>query len=347
MYHSKVSQADGSRATVRDVAAKAGVSPTVVSHVLNGRATGIRVSGTTADRVRAAAIALGYRRNSLAGSLRDKRTCVLGVLHGSAVERPRFSFGSRYFASLMDGIVEGAFEHGYSVTLCPKLLGDSQAEGISDGRFDGLIWYQRRDTEEDERTAASCLLPMVFIHSSIGGTNSIWPSVSCDNDQGVLLALQHLAGLGHKKVAFVIEPWAQNGEGVTRIDSFHRACRLLHLQGDLVLFRPDLQDEVTLIEDGFTGVLAWNDESAGALMGRLIDQGAKLPQDLSIIGFDSTSYCGELTPKLTSVHQPLHAIGRNAAEILIKQISGEEVGVKPLLLPCRLDIRESTGPPAL
>lgn len=339
-------QSDGSRATVRDVAAKAGVSPTVVSHVLNGRVNGIRVSPATAERVQLAAAALGYRRNSLAGSLRDKRTFVLGVLHGAAVARPRFSFGSRYFAALMDGIVEGAFEHGYSVTLCPKLLGDSQAEGISDGRFDGLIWYQRRDTMEDEQTAASCRLPMVFIHSSIGGTNSIWPSVSCDNDQGALLALQHLADLGHKKVAFIIEPWAQNGEGITRIESFRTACQLVGLRGDVVLFSPDLPEKLTFMDEGYTGVLAWNDEAAGALMGRLIDQGRKLPQDLSIIGFDSTSYCGELTPKLTSVHQPLHEIGQKAAEILIRQISGEEVGAKPLLLPCRLDIRESTGQPS-
>lgn len=323
----------------------AGVSPTVVSHVLNGRASSIRVSAATSERVKAAALELGYRRNSLAGSLRDKRTFVLGVLHGAAVARPRFSFGSRYFAALMDGIVDGAFEHGYSVTLCPKLLGDSQAEGIADGRFDGLIWYQRRDTEEDEKTAASCLLPMVFIHSSIGGTNSIWPSVSCDNDQGAFLALQHLAELGHKRVAFAIEPWAQNGEGITRIHSFQAACQHLGLQGEVVHFRPDLQERIRLIEEGFTGVLAWNDEAAGALIGRLKDQGAKLPKELSVIGFDSTSYCSELSPKLTSVHQPLHDIGRAAAGLLIKQISGEEVGVQPLLLPCRLDIRESTSRP--
>ena len=347
MYHSDLSQAEGSRATVRDVAARAGVSPTVVSHVLNGRVNGIRVSLATAERVKSAALALGYRRNSLAGSLRDKRTFVLGVLHGAAVARPRFSFGSRYFATLMDGIVDGAFEHGYSVTLCPKLLGDSQAEGIADGRFDGLIWYQRRDTKEDEQTAASCLLPMVFIHSSIGGTNSIWPSVSCDNDQGAFLALQHLAELGHKKVAFAIEPWAQNGEGITRIHSFQAACQLLGLRGEVVLFRPDLPKKLTLIEEGFTGVLAWNDEAAGALMRRLVEQGARLPEEVSVIGFDSTSYCSELSPKLTSVHQPLHEIGRAAAELLIKQISGEEVGVQPFLLPCRLDIRESTTPARL
>lgn len=269
---------------------------------------------------------------------------MIGVLHGSSIERPRFSIGSRYFAALMDGIVDGAFEKGYSVTLCPKLLGEDQAEGIADGRFDGLIWYQRRDTEEDLVTAASCPLPIVFVHSSLGSTGTIWPSVSCDNEQGTLLAVKHLVELGHKKIAFVIEPWFQNGEGVTRALAFNRAMDQFGLEGRTFAFRPDLPDHPTILEQGFTAALAWNDETAGTLINRLQANGAVLPRDLSVIGFDSTSYCDEITPKLTSIRQPLIDIGRSASQLLISQISGDHIGTDPVLHPCVLDVRESTCP---
>jgi len=125
--------------TMKDVAARAGVTPTVVSHVLHNRAATVRVSEATAVRVRQAAKDLGYRLNIVARNFRAGQTFMIGVLHGVGFDRSRLGDHSRYLASLFDGIIDGAFEHGYAVTLCPKLLGNHPEDAMADGRFDGLI----------------------------------------------------------------------------------------------------------------------------------------------------------------------------------------------------------------
>ena len=127
--------------TQRDVAARAGVSPVVVSRVLHNKAASVRVSAATAERVRKAAEELNYRRNASAQNFRLQQTSTIGILHGLGFARPEFDGASRYFAKLMDGMIEGAFEHEYAVTLCPKLHGDNPLDAMGDGRFDGIVWY--------------------------------------------------------------------------------------------------------------------------------------------------------------------------------------------------------------
>src|SRR5476649_181797 len=107
--------------TLKDVAKVANVTPTVVSRVLHNKASTVRVSPATAERVRVAAAQLGYRVNIMARNFRDRQTKTIGVLNGRGLTRPLFAKGPRYFATLMDGIVDGCFAHGYSVTLCPQL----------------------------------------------------------------------------------------------------------------------------------------------------------------------------------------------------------------------------------
>src|SRR5258708_1933147 len=135
--------------TLRDVASKAGVSPVVVSRVLQNKAKAIRVSEATAERVREAALELGYRCNVFARNFRAQQTFTLGVLHGTGFARPRFDSGSRYFGALVDGLIDGAFRQGYSVTFCPKLLSQTPEDAMCDGRFDGLIWYSSVSSDEN------------------------------------------------------------------------------------------------------------------------------------------------------------------------------------------------------
>lgn len=335
-------------ATVKQVAAMAGVSPTVVSRVLHGKAAGIRVSEQTAERVREAAKALGYRRNALAGSLRDRKTMMLGVIHGVDASRARFSGESRYFAALMDGIVDGAFEHGYSVTLCPKLQGEGIEDAMSDGRFDGLIWYRSTTLPEEKRIIQQSTLPLVVIHDPAPSDGGNVAGVQCDNEQGIGIAIDHLLGLGHNKIGFAIENHFLQGEGLLRRHAFVEVAKrkgITDPESLLVCFNEPTDLVPMIKERGLTALICWNDGTAATVLRTVQQNGVRVPEDLSIIGFDSTIFCDTLTPPLTSVAQPLETMGMEAAKALVGLIENPVEKSFNIVLPCGLDIRGSTAKP--
>ncbi len=336
--------------TLRDVANKAGVTPVVVSKVLHNKANGIRVSEATAQRVREAANELGYRVNIWARNFRTQQTMALGVLHGTGFPRPLMDQGSRYFASLMDGIIEGAFRHDYSVTLCPKLLGDDPSDGMNDGRFDGLVWYSASPSDEMKQLMARSRVPIVALHAHTSDFGGHVPTLMCDNRQGIDLAIQHLKSLGHQKIAFAYEEELVSGEADERRNSFVDMVTIHGLQGHSYPIKVDPQRQELdryLSKPSHTAIICFSDGLAADVIRIATQKGLQLPQDLSVIGFDSTAYCNELRPELTSISQPLHQMGVEAIEILVKRINDELIMPFEKLMPCGLDIRKSTAPPAI
>jgi len=334
--------------TMRDVAARAGVTPTVVSRVLHNKATAIRVSEATAERVRQAAKDMGYRVNVMARSLRERHTQMIGVLHGIGFARAQFDDGSRYFASLMDGIVNGAFEHGYSVTLCPKLLGQSPEDAMSDGRFDGLVWYSTFPSGENRRMLEQCSIPLVLIHTRASEFDNRFCSVVCDNDQGIGLGIDHLIGLGHRKVAFALDGRDEFGEVHERQAAFvgHLARHgIISSREDVINIGPNEAGLREYFARGcrHTAVVGPNEGVAGSFLRVAPDFGIRVPEDLSVVGFDSTAYCNEFRPRLTAISQPLVDMGRCALDLLIRNISGETLTSPQIVFPCGLDVRESTA----
>lgn len=332
--------------TLRDVAAKAGVSPVVVSRVLHNKALTVGVSESTAARVREAAESLGYKRNVAAISFRTQRTMTIGLLHGLGSEMPTLEGGTKYLAALMDGLLAGAFPRGYSVLLCPKLLGSNPNDAMSDGRFDGLILYNVGLTEANSAMLQQCSLPLVLVHTRGRDFGCKASSVMCDNAQGIELAVQHLAELGHKRIAFVQEPWFLSIEMRDRRKAFLAHSRRLGLCVDEedVIDRENVDD---LFGRDYTGAIAYHDGLAGDLLAEAYHRGVRIPEDFSLIGFDSTSYCRELRPELTSVSQPLQQIGEEAVRLLMARIDGEVEEPEEVIFPCTLDVRESTGRPRI
>ncbi len=332
--------------TMRDVAAKAGVTPTVVSRVLHNKAISVRVSEATAVRVREAARDLGYRVNVAARNFRERQTGMIGVLHGINFDRPVFGRGSRYFASLMDGVVDGAFRHGVAVTLCPKLMGQTPEDAMSDGRFDGLIWYSTVPSEQNAAMLRACTSPLVLVHAQTEAFGRSFPNVACDNAQGVALALDHLAELGHRRIAFAQQGDLEFSESNLRRDAFLEgmAARGLPVSKEDVI-RTDYEgrgvEEYLARGPGHTAVIAHNEELAAAFVRVSEGHGLRVPHDLSVVGFDSTSFCNEVRPALTAVSQPLQAMGACAVDLLMARIAGAPT--ESIILPCGLDVRESTG----
>lgn len=333
--------------TQKDVARKAKVSPVVVSKVLHGNLDGIRVSEATAERVRQAAEELGYRVNVWARNFRTQRAMMIGVLNGRGVVRPLFRTGPRYFASLMDGIVEGAFQHNYSVALCPELLGGNPFEGINDGRFAGLVWYSISPLETNLKALESCTVPSVIAHARAATFGGRHATVICDNKQGIGLALEHLIEKGHRRIAFATESDALNVESEERLEGYHVHMARLGLpvgESDVIDVLKDREELKSYLADGprHTAVIAHADGLAADMIRIAPDFGVRIPEDLAVIGFDSTEFCDELRPTLTSVSQPLYDIGLRAVDLLIQLIEGAPVDQLELVLPCGLDVRGST-----
>lgn len=341
--------------TMRDVAQRAGVTPTVVSRVLHNKATSIRVSEATAERVRVAARDLGYRVNVFARNFRERQTNMIGVLHGVGFSRPTLGHGSRYFAALMDGIVEGAFRHGYAVTLCPKLMGQTPEDAMSDGRFDGLIWYSTVPSEPNSAMLRACTSPLVMVHAQAEEFRGCFPIVSCDNTGGIELALEHLAELGHRRIALARGPEGEFSESDVREQAYFAWMRRhgLPLDGKSVI-RSELTyegvDDYLAAGPRHTAVLAHNEEMGAAFVRLAAKRGVRVPEELSVVGFDSTSYCNETDPPLTAIRQPLEALGERAVEMLIARLNGDtpaEAGPAPFVqIACGFDVRGSTAPPS-
>lgn len=333
--------------TLRDVATRAGVSPVVVSRVLHNKASTVRVSEATAERVRAAAADLGYRVNVFARNFRAQQSRMIGVLHGIGFARPLFDSGSRYFAALVDGIVNGAFQHGYSVTLCPTLLGQSPEDAMSDGRFDGLVWYSSHPSPECRQMLMRCSVPLVLVHAHAADFENRYPAVNCDNDQGIGLAVSHLLELGHQDVAFAYEDYTGNHETLARLEAFRRHMAdhgLPRSESDFIRSQWGQSELDSYLSSGpaHTAVICFTDQFAADFMRRAAIHNVRVPEDLSVVGFDSTGFCNEQRPALTSVFQPLAAMGERAIDLLAEAITGKLPEPLEVTLPCSFDVRGST-----
>ncbi len=333
--------------TMRDVAARAGVTPTVVSRVLHNKASTVRVSAATAERVRSIAKEMKYRVNVTARNFRDQQTLMIGILHGVGFERQRLSEGSRYFACLVDGIIDRAFHYGFSVTFCPALMGDNPGQAVSDGRFDGLIWYSTDLTGRNTELIQNCISPLVVIHASENDFDGKVSSVICDNYGGLSLAIDHLAELGHENIGFVLEQRETFSEALERAKIFEQILKergLPFSEGSIIYAQVDLSGlRNQLRETSCTAVIASSETLAADVLKVAAEAGVMVPDELSVVGIDSTEYCEGLTPKLTSISQPLKRIGSAAVDLLIAQINDLPVENKHLVIPCGFDIRQSTS----
>lgn len=332
--------------TVKDVAERAGVTPTVVSRVLHNKATSIRVSEATAQRVRDAAKELGYQVNAVARAFRERSTRTLALAHESGHSRPRLSGQPAYFATMVDGVIDAAFSAGYSITLCPKHIGDS-AEGIAaDGRFDGVLWYGTFIQEFRIAAVESARIPVVVLQVDAASVQGRVPSVICDNDQGIRLAVEHLRELGHTRLAMATYGPEMYGEARLRREAFLRHASELGLEAELLNLGFEGREAAAWIgsRPAATAVIGENDSLAFAVMRAAQAAGMRVPDDLSVVGFDSLPNCEACSPALTSVYQPLYDIGFRGAETLLTMLRGESADFEQVL-PCRLDIRASTARP--
>ena len=329
--------------TIKEVAKAAGVSSAAVSRVLHGRGSNIRVSEGRAEEIRRVAAKMRYVPNALARSLRVNRTHTIGLLYENF---DGIASGPLYIVSLLDGVARTVFPRHYRLTILSEVDHDNVFGSLGDGRLDGVIWCKMARDQKVVDQIRACPIPIVAMNGTGGEIGAAF--VACDNRQGIGLALDHLADLGHTRILFVNEREEdQAPDRIERREAFLLGTERRGLQGESVSWDWDLDEFVAYREagGGHTAILAWSERCAGQILLRAGQMGLSVPYDFSVVGFDSTDYCETTRPRLTAVRQPIHEMAQTAADLLLRLVEGEDVESPPPF-HCTLDVRGSTARPS-
>jgi LacI family transcriptional regulator len=338
-------------ATSEEVARLAGVSRATVSRALNGST---RVSEDARARVHAAIAALGYEPDVIAQSLVRQRSRVIAVsLFTEEKYVPLFNLGqtSRYFyLGLMENIEREAVSLGYDLLLPSNPHGKSPenyVRSLQTRRVAGCIFLDTDDARSQALINSS--LPVVFIDRLGQGSHATY--VKSDNIDGTRQAVEHLLSLGHRRIAFMTGPTV-NLVGLERL----LGCQQALAQAGIVLDSGLVRQSGWNIDEAyeaaclllaerrdFTAIVAGSDFMAIGIMRALAEHGLRVPEDISLTGFDDIDLCQYTAPPLTTIRQDRVAMGRGAVRRLVAMIEGTEEAT-PLIIPTQLVVRKSTGP---
>lgn len=330
------------KVTLEMVAEHAGVSPSTVSRILNGTAV---VSDEKRAAVDHAIAKLGFVPNPVARGLAGGRTLSVGVV-SQAIDSP-------FYGAALRGIEMELDAAGYSPLFMSGHWHAAEEARCIDvlrsRRVDGLIVLTGRLSDNSLRSVARAL-PVVVTGRSLKAANLL--SMDFDNREGARQAVQHLTGLGHRRIAFISGD-AEHPDAVERLNGYRLALEDARLPFDPALVLPgDFTEHSGLLaierllasRARFSAVFAANDQMAfGAALG-LYRRGKRIPDDVSMVGFDDVAGSLYVVPPLTTVHNPIQEIGQLSARAMLAMLAGERPAVE---VPApRLVVRESTRPVA-
>jgi LacI family transcriptional regulator len=335
-----------SRATIIDVAKRAGVHWSTVSRALNPEKRHL-ISPEMVDRVAACVEELGYRANALASGLRTQRSRTIGVIVSN--------LGDPVHPPIVRAIEDRFAEIGY-VTLVGNTDNYPARQAALIDRFigqgvDGLIVATFFRNDPIISTCLDAGIPTVAVFRD--PEDEFVPSVRVDDARAMEIAVHHLAGLGHRHIAHIAGP--QNvSTGYYRCRGFRRACRSLTKQG--VTASVAYGREFT-IEDGeiacrtllseqrrITAIVAANDMLAVGALRHLEACNIRCPGDISIIGMNDMPFMDSIAPALTTIRTPAADLSKHAAEILVAMVHGASIENRRVVLNPELVIRNSVEP---
>ncbi len=330
---------------LRDVATLAGVHPATASRALNPE-TRLLVSEETANRVLAAAAELGYRPNTVARSLRTRRSHTVGVLIPD--------LNNPLFPPIVRGLEDRLAADGY-VALIGNTDGDDARERkvfeqMRARHVDGYVLATAHLRNPLLAEAVRAGMPVVLMNR-IAQDYSL-PAVTVDNERGVKMAISHLLSLGHRKIACIAGP-QDVSTGLARYRGFQAAMAAAGLEvppGRVAFARAFSIDEgrrctaeILARGEGFTAVAAGNDMLAVGCYHALDQAGLSCPGDVSVVGFNDMPFIDMLRPPLTTVAFSHYQVGTEAAQLLLDRLNGEAGAVKVLYLAPDLVVRSSTA----
>jgi LacI family transcriptional regulator len=330
--------------TIADVAARAKVSKTTVSRVLNGKG---ELDESTAARVRAVIDELGYVPSSRAVGLARGRTRVVGMLVPSLTWP--------WMAELLQGAVDVLETERYGLLLFTCNRGEESMRQfgaqVSAKSFDGLLVIEPEGTLDYITTLHARGLPVVLIDDRDQISDQIQiPSVGTTNHTGAGAAATHLLEIGRTRPLVIAGP-ERFGCTVQRLDGFAAAFAAAgHPIPSERLRTGDFTVEcgVAGVQEAldagieFDAVFAHNDLSAIGAMQGLLDRGKRIPQDVAVVGFDDIPTAAHTQPSLSTVHQPAREMGEAAARTLLAHFEGTPLPNRPTVIPASFVARGST-----
>jgi DNA-binding LacI/PurR family transcriptional regulator len=335
--------------SIKDIAREANVSYSLVSRALNDSP---RVNAQTKARIQRLAAEMGYLPSAVARSLVTRRTNTLGIVVTTITDL--------FFAEVIHAIEETALNQGYNVILTNS-GGQPERElaalrSLRERRVDGIILISGCSNEtscQDEGIG----IPIVIINNV--HREHIGYSVEVDNAAGSREAVVHLLHLGHRRIAHIAGP-AREWDAVERLRGYEEALRAhgVAVEAELIVCgdnHPEAgiarMQQLLALPLRPTAVFCYNDATAIGAMRAARMAGLRVPEDLSVVGFDDIDLARHLEPPLTTVAQPKRQMGRTAVEMILQLLSetrqpdqAEEAGVKDCVLPSQLVVRESTAP---
>jgi LacI family transcriptional regulator, galactose operon repressor len=344
--------------TLRDVARRSGVHPATASRALNP-ATRMLVSEETAGRVLSAAAELGYRPNTVARSLRTRRSHTIGVLIPDLT--------NPLFPPIVRGLEDRLAADGYVALIGNTDADDDREQMVFElmraRHVDGFVLATATTHSRVLAEAAEAGLLVVLVNRL--AEDFSFPSVSVDNERGIRLAVNHLTGLGHRRIAHVAGP-QDTSTGRDRLRGFRAALEAAGLAADPALIT---HAAAFAIEEGYrctrellgagagpagpagpaapvcTAIAAANDMLAIGCYKALDEAGLRCPEDVSVIGFNDMPFIDRLRPPLSTIAFPHYQVGTEAAQLLLERLAGDERPVRSLHLAPGLVVRGSTAPP--
>jgi LacI family transcriptional regulator len=333
------------RATIRDVARVAGVSVATVSRVLNGRPD---VAPATRETVERAIRTTSFTTNRSARALSVGRTGLVGV----TIPHVR----AEYFASILSGATEALYEQDMRALICPTLHEHdrevSLVERLLQGAAtDGAILLFPSESRDELRELRRHGVPYVVADPGEPLDEGV-PAVAAAHWAGAKAATDHLVSLGHRRIAAVTGPrgWLATEE---RLEGFRAG-----LAEAGVLTAPELVAEGDFmpasgaaaatrlldLPEPPTAIFAFNDGMAVGVWRAARERGVRIPEELSLVGFDDSELARMVVPELTTVRQPVEELGRMAVSLLLRLIDRQRVDALSVRLDTKLVVRGSTAP---
>lgn len=330
--------------TIFDVAAEAAVSTATVSRVANGHPN---IKPETRERVQAAMDKLGYVANLKARGLAGGRTNIIGLLVND--------LESSYIAQVAKSVDATLSEAGFDLMLATMHMHTDKARRIHslfNGLVDGLIVLLSPGFEPFLPEVAMRSFPVVLIDHAPSSGVSV---VNAANAAGTTAAIEHLVGLGHRRIGFVTG-LLEVDSARKRLEAYRTSLTQLDIEFDEELvFRGNFllasgcraAKRLLALPNPPTAIMTSSDTEALGVLQAARELGLDIPGDLSVVGFDDIPEAGNMTPGLTTVRQPMDEMGRTAAQLLLDEMAGRDAARGIVELPTELIVRGSTAAPAL
>jgi len=327
--------------SIKDIARLARVSHPTVSRALQNSPL---VNAATAAKIRKIAEASGYRPSAVARGLVTRRTRTVGLVVTTVADP--------FASEVACGIEQAANDHGYAVFLANSNAVAEQerkvVQALAERRVDGIIVTSSRVGSDYLPMLAQLNVPMVLVNDQYPG--EFVHSVMIANEDGSRAATEHLIKLGHRRIAYVGDRSGYQTE-TERLEGYKQALGAAGIEFDGKLAvrgdgraagAAEAMEALLKLAEPPTAVCCYNDMTALGAMRAIRARGLRVPEDVSVTGFDDLFFAEYLEPPLTTVHQPMRRMGEMAMENLLKLMSGED-SVAQVKVEAELIVRGSTA----